>query len=151
RERDRAFDDEAADSLSRERGHEFRVAVVAGGRLVERPQEPLGRIAGAGRVEVHSEGLEDLGDGAPVAGPILRVDLPLRELGPVGTLQRRFQLDHVVTLSRHIYSFCRNSQSGLTIQTKRVRLRDHSYLPSPRTPAAGAPAATGSRPRRAGG
>ena len=58
--------------LGRERGRELRVAVVARGRLVQRAQEPLRRLARAGRLEIHPERLEDLRHRRAVPHPVLR-------------------------------------------------------------------------------
>jgi len=96
RERDRAFDHEAAAALDRERGQQLRVALVAGGRLEQRAQEPLRRVAGTRRVEVHAERLEDLGDVAAKALPVGRRDLALRQVRP--RVAQRVELDHVVPL-----------------------------------------------------
>src|SRR6185437_7278137 len=48
-------------ALGGEHRAQLRVAVVAGGRVVERTHEPLRRLARAGRVEVEAERREDLG------------------------------------------------------------------------------------------
>src|SRR5258707_12089559 len=56
--------------FGREGGEELRVAVVAGGRVVERAEEALGRLAGAGRVRLEPERGEDLGHVAAIALPV---------------------------------------------------------------------------------
>ena len=75
-ERDRPLDDLAGEPsttlrrLARERGQQLLVAVVAGGRIVQRPEEPRRRLARAGRVEIHAERREDLADVLLEAPPL---------------------------------------------------------------------------------
>src|SRR5437016_3934909 len=68
-ERDRALEDQAAAALRRERGPQLRIAVIAGGRVVERAQKTLRRLPGAGCVRLQPEGGEDLLDVALEALP----------------------------------------------------------------------------------
>src|SRR5581483_11436941 len=92
-EADRALDDlrrrgvGAVPALAREGGEQLRVAVVAAGRVVQRPQEPLRGLARTGGVERHPERGEDLRDVLAVAVPVRGRDLAR------GELERVVQLD----------------------------------------------------------
>src|SRR5205823_7550775 len=69
-------------------GQELGVAFVAGGGVEQRLEEPRGRVPGAGRVEVHAEGVEDLGRVALELLPTCGRDAARRRLLPVGGLFR---------------------------------------------------------------
>jgi hypothetical protein len=75
-ERDRTLDDlselavGAATAFGRERGEELGIALVAVGRVVDRPEEASGRVPGAGRAEVETERGQDLGGIALIARPV---------------------------------------------------------------------------------
>src|SRR6185312_5245650 len=97
-EGDRPFDDLADEAvlgdaaLGRESGQQLGIAVVAGGRVVERSQEALRRSRRAGRVEVHPERREDLRHRPLETTPFLWLDVPRRRPIP-GALLARLGLD----------------------------------------------------------
>ena len=87
-ERDRPLHDlvhvaaEPALALRGEHGEQLGVALVALGRIEERPDEPVRRIARPRRIEAHAERREHLGGVALKALPLLRADLAApNELG----------------------------------------------------------------------
>jgi len=98
-ERDRSLDDLAAAAVDSGRAlgwecrAELRVAVVSGGRVDHRLEESARGVARTGRMEIHAERAEDLGDMALVALEVVRREdavshMPRRDGMPV-------EVDHV--------------------------------------------------------
>ena len=96
-ERDRPFDHlapervGAASALGGEGGQELRVALVAGGRVEERLEEPFAASRACPACRGPCRGREDLADVALEAAPVFGSDLP----GPAEPV-RGGELDHVV-------------------------------------------------------
>ena len=69
-------------AFRRKRGDQLGVALVAGGRVEERVQEARRRALGAGRVELHAEGSEDLPHMGFETGPLFLADMARMEAFP---------------------------------------------------------------------
>ena len=98
--------------LRREHRSQLRIAVVAGGRVEERPHEPPRRVARARRVEVEPECLEDLGRVALETRPVLRREIAGDFAGVGGKLE---------DVTAHAISSCvlgaRRGRSAIAITT----------------------------------
>src|SRR5712664_1130498 len=88
-ELDRSLDDLAdvavrpAVALSRESSQKLGVTLVAAGRLEQRVDVTSRRFSRAGGIEVHPQGLEDLGRVAFELLPLLRCDVAWADLLPL--------------------------------------------------------------------